>query len=361
MLSPPRSLTGCLFVAAWLAAPALAQELPRGLYARVHTAGDDFVIELDPHRAPLTVAAFVGLAEGTIANAAFPPGRPYFDGSRFHRVVPGHVIQGGAPASESADGPGFSLPNEIHEELGHGAAGRVGIANAGPHTGGSQFYVTLGDRSYLDGNYTVFGRVASGMDVVLAVGPDDAIDSVRIERVGSDASAYRVSDASFRALLERVSARVALEEEARAKAVEHWVTRRWPGLDARDDGTRQLVLREGLGDTDPPVRARYRGERYRDDDFASREDGSPDFAPAWGDAGASGGAVFEVSQDEGALPAAVARVLESMRPGEVRLVVVPAELGYGIRGFYQPPREGTPRFNISPNTLLVYTVERVGR
>src|SRR4051795_994003 len=102
--------------------PALAvgqspARLPDGLYARIRTSKGLIVARLEMDLTPVTVANFVGLAEGTISNAAFDPGRPFYDGSVFHRVVPGHVIQGGAPKSERAKGPGYTFPNEIHARL----------------------------------------------------------------------------------------------------------------------------------------------------------------------------------------------------------------------------------------------------
>ena len=100
----------------------------------------------------MTVANFVGLAEGTIANSAFDPGRPFYDGSVYHRVVPGHVIQTGIPASDRARGPGYTFPNEIHARLSHNHAGALNMANSGPNTNSSQFCIMLGDRSYLDGD-----------------------------------------------------------------------------------------------------------------------------------------------------------------------------------------------------------------
>src|SRR5271155_2556912 len=127
-----------------------------GLYAELRTTKGLIVMQLEFEKTPMTVANFVGLAEGTIENKALPLGKPFFDGTVFHRVVPGHVIQAGRPVATET-GPGYTFPNEIDPTLNHGRAGMVGMANSGPHTNSSQFYVTLGDRSYLDGNYTVFG------------------------------------------------------------------------------------------------------------------------------------------------------------------------------------------------------------
>lgn len=124
--------------------------------------GDQFVMELYPKSAPLTVNSFVFLAnEG------------WFDGVTFHRVLPGFVAQTGDPTGTGQGGPGYSIPNEIDQSLSHAETGMVAMANSGPDTNGSQWYITLGDAASLDGSYTIFGRVVEGLDAVQAVTPRD--------------------------------------------------------------------------------------------------------------------------------------------------------------------------------------------
>jgi peptidylprolyl isomerase len=177
-------------------------DYPEGLYAELETERGLIVLQLEFEKTPVTVANFVGLAEGRIENEAMPLETPYFDGTVFHRVVPGHVIQAGGPPREGHTGPGYTIPNEIHSDLSHARAGMLGMANGGPHTNGSQFYITLGDRSYLDGDYTVFGNVIRGMDVVEQIAQDDIIRKIRIMRVGKDARDFEVSEENFRSLVE---------------------------------------------------------------------------------------------------------------------------------------------------------------
>ncbi len=125
-------------------------------------SGGEFVIELLPQSAPQTVNSFVFLAnEG------------WFDGVTFHRVLPGFVAQTGDPSGTGAGGPGYTIPNEIDPDLSHAEAGMVAMANSGPDMNGSQWYITLGDVSQLDGGYTIFGRVIEGMDVVEEISPRD--------------------------------------------------------------------------------------------------------------------------------------------------------------------------------------------
>lgn len=124
--------------------------------------GGSFTIELLPQSAPQTVNSFVFLAD-----------QGWFDGVTFHRVLPGFVAQTGDPSGTGRGGPGYTIPNEIDPNLSHDQAGMVAMANSGPDTNGSQWYVTLGDVSQLDGGYTIFGRVTEGMDVVEAITPRD--------------------------------------------------------------------------------------------------------------------------------------------------------------------------------------------
>lgn len=333
-------------------------ELPDGLYARLFTAKGVIVLQLAFDRTPMTVANFVGLAEGTIANDAFPLGVPFFDGSAFHRVVPGHVIQGGAPASDAAERAGYAIPNEIDATLSHERAGMLGMANAGPHTADNQFYITLGDRSYLDGDYAVFGEVVAGIDVVMAIAQDDPIDSVRIVRVGSATESFRSNTAEFQALVQRVQDRVDREAEAQRVATADYIQRNWPDARRTASGSQYVIEREGSGE--PPeagdtLRLRYRGYTMSGRDFASRGDAG---LPYWGTVDDRGEAFAYVVGQTVVTPA-FDEAVRQMREGERRVLIVPAAQGYGKSGYYAPERPGEPRFVISPNTTLIYFVERL--
>jgi|GEM_PF-1169279 len=131
------------------------------LFATIETGVGSMLCELEPARAPQTVASFVGLAEGTRTWRDPATGeavkRPLYDGLIFHRVVPGELIQGGDPEGTGQGGPGFAIPDELHPELTH-VAGALGMANSGPGTGGSQFFVALDRLPHLDGKHTIFGQ-----------------------------------------------------------------------------------------------------------------------------------------------------------------------------------------------------------
>jgi peptidylprolyl isomerase len=343
----------------YLIAPAPARAAyPDGLYAELHTNKGLIVVALDFERAPLTVANFVGLAEGTMANAALPPGAPFFDGSFWHRVVPGHVIQAGMALAGSA-GPGYQFPNEHVPGLSHNRAGMVGMANAGPHTNASQFYITLGDRSYLDGLYTLFGEVVQGLDVVQAVVQGDWIEHVRIIRMGMKARAFKSDTAAFAAL--RSDAELQVLDGARRKTREDRavVRRRWPGAKPTASGAFVEVMRAGRGvaaAAGQPVAARYAGVLPDGRRIASSaEDGRP--VPG------TTAQPFQFVPGTSSVNPAIDEALSVMTPGEKRRVITLGDSGYTGSGYFSPPKPGEARFVIAPGTMIVYEVEvlRVGR
>jgi cyclophilin family peptidyl-prolyl cis-trans isomerase len=357
----PAHFAWSVLIASTLFLTACAKpKYPEGLYAAVLTNKGLIVLQLEFEKTPMTVANFVGLAEGTIENAAFPSGTPFFDGTKWHRVVAGHVIQCGIPKSVKADpdgGPGYEFPNEIVlPELNHGRAGMVNMANGGPHTNGSQWCITLGDRSYLDGDYTVFGHVVEGMDVVFKIAQGDDVQSVRIVRIGKAAKAFRPTTESFRAMVEAAKLRVA-EADAKKKADEdEAIQRNWASAVALESGLKYVVLREGQGM--PPaagqkLRVAYSGRCLLSGKaFVSTTD---EGKPYWGETPA----VFEFVAGKSKVNPGVETVVALMKKREKRLVIVPASLGYGRSGFYAKQRPNEKRFVISPNTLLVYEIELV--
>lgn len=172
-----------------------------GIYTKISTSMGDIYGKLDYKLAPLTVANFVGLAEGTIPNSFRKEGEPYFDSLVFHRVIPNFMIQGGDPSGSGSGGPGYKFKNETNAQLKHDKPGVFSMANSGPNTNGSQFFITHKATPWLDGGYNVFGNVIQGQDVVDAIGnvprnrsdrPENPIFMIRVEiiRVGEDASKF---------------------------------------------------------------------------------------------------------------------------------------------------------------------------
>lgn len=192
-------LSGCFALRAADAAraqPDSVEGLPDGLYAEIGTPRGNVTCELFFTRAPLTVASFVGLAEGKLGPA---PRKPFFNGLTFHRVVPGFVVQGGDPTATGDGGPGYAFPDEFAAGLRHEAAGILSMANDGPDTNGSQFFLTLRELNRLNYLHSVFGRVVRGLAVLPQIKQGDAM-TVKILRLGASARAFRADDAALAAL-----------------------------------------------------------------------------------------------------------------------------------------------------------------
>lgn len=171
-----------------------------GTYAHFSTTEGSFIVRLFAEQAPLTVGNFTGLAEGTKAwtdpRSNTKVTRPFYDGLIFHRVIDGFMIQGGDPLGTGTGGPGYRFADEFHPALRHNKAGLLSMANAGPNTNGSQFFITLGPTPHLDDRHAVFGEVIEGLDVVQRIGQvrtgprdrplaDVVMETVRIERVAT--------------------------------------------------------------------------------------------------------------------------------------------------------------------------------
>jgi peptidyl-prolyl cis-trans isomerase A (cyclophilin A) len=145
-----------------------------GTYAKFTTTEGNFTIRLFDQEAPRTVENFVGLAEGTKQwsdpRTSQKVQTPYFDGTIFHRVIDGFMIQGGDPLGQGIGGPGYNFEDEFHPKVRHNKAGILSMANRGPNTNGGQFFITLAPTPHLDDRHTVFGEVVEGMDVVSRIG-----------------------------------------------------------------------------------------------------------------------------------------------------------------------------------------------
>ena len=169
-----------------------------GTYAQFETSEGNFKVRLLDKEAPKTVANFTGLAEGTQEWRDPASGErrkaPFYNGIVFHRVINGFMIQGGDPLGQGTGGPGYTFADEFHPSARHSKAGILSMANSGPNTNGSQFFITLGPTPHLDDKHSIFGEVVTGMDVVRKIGStktgagnkpakDIVIKSVKIERV----------------------------------------------------------------------------------------------------------------------------------------------------------------------------------
>jgi cyclophilin family peptidyl-prolyl cis-trans isomerase len=333
---------------------ACRSKYPRGLYAEVTTNKGLIVMRLEFEKTPMTVANFVGLAEGAIDNAALPPGAFYFDNSKWHRVVPGHVIQCGMPKDGKVEGPGYQFPNEIHRTLNHDKEGMVGMANGGPHTNGSQWYITLAERSYLNGNYTVFGEVIQGLDVVKAIVQGDDVIRVKIVRIGRTAGQFRPTTASFKKMVAEAEERVAKETDERRGLEASVIRLHWPQAAAGENGVRTIVQKPGSGK--PPVagaivRAVYSGYApLYGNAFVSTADAGKPYRGATPEP-------FEYEVGKTKINPGLDAALAQMKKGEKRTLIVPDEQAYGRNGFYAKSRPNEKRFVIAPFSMLAYEVE----
>jgi peptidylprolyl isomerase len=314
-------------------AQAAQGPLGPGIYANVHTSKGLIVGELEFQKTPLTVANFVGLAEGTKKHNREGVKR-FYDGLTFHRVIPNFMIQGGDPAGNGSGGPGYEFEDEIVPSLKHSGPGNFSMANSGPATNGSQFFITHVATTWLDGKHTVFGRVVEGQSVVNAVRNGDKIDSIRIVRVGAAAKAFKSDEAAFLAILKaRVDAVAAKDKAAQAtlKELEK-------GSKQMASGLRYVVRKEGMGAKPARgarVKAHYTGKLVNGTKFdSSRDRGAP----------------FEFDVGMGQVIPGWDEAFLDMRKGEQRTLIIPPHLGYGDAG-----AGGV----IPPGATLIFDVELV--
>lgn len=308
-------------------------ELKDGIYAKINTDKGDILLELEYKRCPMTVCNFVGLAEGTLNRKE--KGKPFYDGLKFHRVINDFMIQGGCPRGDGTGGPGYKFPDEFHPELKHTGPGILSMANAGPGTNGSQFFITHVETPWLDGKHTVFGHVVEGQDVVNKIAQNDKINSVKIIRVGEDAEKFNASEENFEKLVSESQKRAAELRAAAHKKVEEEIERRYPDAIKTNTGLRYIVLKEGTGTDTPkygrPVTVHYQGQllngKIFDSSLIRKEP-----------------AIFAVGQViEGWNEA-----LMTMKKGEKRTLIIPPDLGYGDYGY-----PGV----IPPDSYLIFDVE----
>ena len=217
-----------------------------GIFAEFNTSKGKIVVELEYKKTPITVANFISLAEGKNpkANAKFK-GKPFYDGLKFHRVIADFMIQGGCPDGTGASGPGYKFDDEIVADLKHSGKGILSMANAGPATNGSQFFITHKATPHLDGKHTVFGHVISGQEVVDKIVKDDVITSVKIIRSGKEAKKFNAEKVFANYFINKEAAdKLAAEKqkEAKEKALKEFAT-----AASTPSGLKYIVLQEGTG------------------------------------------------------------------------------------------------------------------
>lgn len=288
--------------------------MQEGIYAKFHTPKGEILVKLHHTQTPGTVGNFVALAEGNLENKAKPQGNPYYNGLKFHRVIPDFMIQGGDPKGTGSGGPGYNFDDEFVSELKHDAPGILSMANAGPGTNGSQFYITHIPTPWLDNKHTVFGKVIEGQEVVDAVAQGDTMD-IEIIREGAEAEAWNAVEA-FRTF---EGSRAKKEAEAKANNQAE-LDKLATGFKTTASGLRYQIIQEGAGkkaEKGKTVSVHYKGQLADGTVFDSsyKRNQPIDFKLGMGQV-ISG-------WDEG---------ISLLKVGDKARFVIPSDLGYGSRG-----------------------------
>ena len=302
-----------------------------GLYAKFNTTKGEILVALEYQKTPGTVGNFVALAEGNLENSVKPQGTPYYDGLKFHRVIPDFMIQGGCPQGSGSGNPGYKFEDEFHPDLKHDGPGVLSMANAGPGTNGSQFFITHIETAWLDNKHTVFGKVVEGQNIVDAVAQGDVLESLEIVRVGADAEGYNAVEA-FRTFEGSREKKLAEAKAAADAALDKIAS----GFNKTDSGLRYQIIQEGAGanaEKGKTVSVHYKGQLADGTVFDSsyKRNEPIDFPLGMGQV-ISG-------WDEG---------IQLLKVGDKARFVIPSHLGYGSAG-----AGGV----IPPDATLVFDVE----
>ena len=306
-----------------------------GIFAEINTTKGKIVTQLEYQKTPLTVANFISLAEGTNSQVTNNlKGKPYYDGLKFHRVIADFMIQGGCPKGDGSGDPGYRFDDEFVPELKHSGKGILSMANAGPKTNGSQFFITHKATPHLDGRHTVFGHVTSGLDIVDKIVKDDVITSVKIIRVGKEAKKFNAEKVftdyfAKKAEADKIEAeKQKIAKEKALKEFENAVT--------TESGLKYIILQQGSGNkpvATSNVKVHYTG-MFLD------------------------GKVFDCSVQRGEpIDFGINQVIKGwiegvqlMQEGSKYKFYIPSQLAYGERG-----AGGV----IPPNTDLIFEVELI--
>ena len=324
-------LCNCSIRKDYLCTLNLTNKMENGIYAKFSTNKGEILISLEFEKTPGTVGNFIALAEGNLQNTAKSQGTPYYDGLKFHRVIADFMIQGGCPLGTGSGNPGYQFDDEFHPELRHDKPGILSMANAGPGTNGSQFFITHVETPWLDDKHTVFGQVIEGQDIVDLVKQGDTIDSIKIIRKGTEAEKFNAIEA-FRLFEGSRAQREAAEKQAQEDAL----NKASEGFQKTESGLRYQLIQEGNGQKavkGATVSVHYKGQLLDGTVFDSsyKRNQPIDFSLGVGQVIAG--------WDEG---------IQLLKVGDKARFVIPADLAYGSRG-----AGGV----IPPNAPLIFDVE----
>ena len=345
-------------------------DLEDGMYAEFKTNYGTFVAELYYEATPITVSSFVSLAEGTNKMVdSTHKGKNYYNGLTFHRIIDGFVIQGGDPTGTGSGGPGYKFPDEIVDSLSHDSKGILSMANAGPGTNGSQFFITLGPVQQLDGKHTVFGKVVKGQDVVDSIGKvetgprdrptkDVVMNEVNIIRKGKAAKNFDAPK-----VFESELANIEAEKEAEEKKMQEIASKKneeFKALEAKADSLDSglKIYFENKGDGEKPkngqqVKVSYEGYFA---DGTLFDTSKKELAQEMGiydhrrDTSGQYGPMTTVYGPDAPMIPGFKNAMQQMQVGDEVVVFIPSAMGYGERG-----AGGV----IPPNTDLIFKIEMV--
>ena len=304
-----------------------------GIYAKCNTSKGLILLKLNYKETPGTVGNFVSLAEGTQKNSYKNSGEPYYDGLKFHRVIPNFMIQGGCPQGIGSGGPGYQFDDEFHPDLKHNRKGTLSMANAGPGTNGSQFFITHGPTDWLDGKHTVFGYVVEGQDIVNSIEQGDLIESLAIEYHGEAAEKWN-AQVAFNEFNASAEARLKAEKNAAHETLVSITS----GMKKTESGLFYNITKEGTGlspSKGSKVSVHYKGSLIDGTVFDSSYQRNEPIEFSVGI-----GQVIK-GWDEGIM---------LLKKGASARFVIPSDLGYGAQG---------AGANIPPNSTLIFDVELI--
>ena len=309
-----------------------------GLFARITTVKGDIIVRLEYQKTPITVCNFVALAEGKMTAAG---GKPFYNGLTFHRVISNFMIQGGDPLGNGSGGPGYQFPDEIDSTLKHDGPGILSMANAGPGTNGSQFFITHVATPWLDGNHTVFGQVVRGQNVVDAIRQGDRIQQITIIRNGTQANAFRADQAVFDTLVRNAASAAAARAKVQRDADLTEIYRKYPNTTVTLSGLRYLIQKQGSGpkpSRGSTATVNLKGTLLSGTVFANSD--------------LTGGAE-NLPVGSGRIIPGIDEAILDMTRGERRTVIIPPELAYGEQGI----KDQSGKVIIPPNSFVVFEIE----
>ena len=314
-----------------------SKDLAKGLYAQFDTTRGKITVKLHYKQVPLTVINFAGLAQGTI-DSNQKSGKKYYDGLVFHRVIKDFMIQGGDPTGTGRGGPGYQFADEFVDELKHDSPGVLSMANAGPGTNGSQFFITHKATAWLDNKHTVFGKVIQGMDVVNKIEKGDKITTLKIIRIGKEAKAFKTDKVSFDAALNNIKEQKTMEQKEIIVEFEKKMKEQYKDAVTTESGLMYVLKEKGTGEIPVKganVKVHYTGKFLDGKVFdSSVERGNP----------------IEFSVGTGQVIKGWDQAILTMKKGEKRVLLIPYWLAYGEKGY-----PGA----IPPKSDLIFDVELV--